>query len=48
MLFAAVAYLDEALSLETLLILKAEKCLIRLIGTQRTRADFILENGIKK
>jgi hypothetical protein len=34
--FAAVEHLDEGLGLETLLILKAEKYLIHLMGKQRT------------
>jgi hypothetical protein len=35
MLFIAVAHLDEGLSLQTLLILKAEKPLICLVSIRR-------------
>jgi hypothetical protein len=43
--FAAVAHLDEGLSLETLLILNEEKCLIRLMDIQRTSV-FIREQKL--
>jgi hypothetical protein len=42
MLFAAVAHLDERLSLETLLTLKVEKCLSCLVGIWRPTI-FIIE-----
>jgi hypothetical protein len=55
MFFAAVAHLDEGLSLEALLILKVEKSLSGLVGTWRPTVfittitvDFVVENLNKK
>jgi hypothetical protein len=53
-LFAAMMHLGEGLSFETLLMLRVERSLIRLVGTQRPTVSilelpiFVLENTNKK